>query len=143
MILGLQFERAESVVFATAPDFVLKLLAREERIETCGADKAVRVLVDRASDQVVLATIVVDNRERNGQCTIDAMLIHHSEQLRRRLHASAVTRIAEMRMGVEDPEAVLHGRAARIASVIAVVLSVPPKSRVRALRSEKTERTDW
>src|SRR5205814_572236 len=100
-----------------------------------------RVLFHRAPDEVVLLPVILHHRERDDHGAVHTVTIHVAEQIVRARSAAAMPRPADMRVRVEDSEAVLHGRAAMMASVISLVRSAPPISRVRSWRSANTART--
>ena len=92
--------------------------------------------------QIVLGSVIVDNRKRDHHGTVHAISIHIPEELIGGIRTKAVPCLPHVRVGIEDPESVSHdGSAAMTASVIPAVVKEPRMSAVRESGLLKTART--
>ena len=121
MILGLEFKRAEAINFAAPAHFAGELRYRQVRIQARRSHQPVRMCLRCASDEIVFPAIILHHGKGNNQRTVHSVTIHVAEQIVRARRATGMPRETGMRVCVEDPESVLHGSAARIASVFSMV----------------------
>ena len=135
VVLRLQLECAETIHFAAAPDFVPKLaLAADTDPGRPRPSSGPGVRRHRASDQIVLAPMVLHYRERDRHRPVHPVRVHDPQQIVRRGRTPAVPRAAQVRVGVEDAEAVSSWqRTPGLRPSFRVVDRRPPMSRVRAL----------
>ena len=108
VILGLQFQCAESVEFPAPAHLIPKFRLRNKRVDAGCATQPVRMRQHCLPNQLVRCPVALYHRKRNHQRTVDAQPVHIPQQFVRAVAPPAVPRLADMRMCIEDPESLLH-----------------------------------
>jgi hypothetical protein len=108
VVLRLEFESAETVLFMAAAHLIAKVAFGEVGVEAGYAAKAVGVIDDGSADEVVFGAVVGDDGKGNGNSAVDAVGIHDPKELIGGADATAMTCSTEVGVGVEDAEAVAH-----------------------------------
>jgi hypothetical protein len=79
VILGLELQRAESILLAASPDLVTKLRIWKKRRKAGSSCEAVGMALDSSTNQVMLMPIVIDDREGDDDRSVDAVAIHEAQ----------------------------------------------------------------
>ena len=76
MILRLQLQGCESVLFAATADLLTESGTVNQGKQASGARQPIGVVLHGPANQIVLGAIVVDDGEGDGQRAIDSAAVH-------------------------------------------------------------------